>query len=73
MVDDIQRAKSQANLVIGHHPHIPKGIEVCEGKVIFHGFCNFALELPFQFDSTLKEPARRGDPQPCRTGVSRIG
>ncbi|HUW95286.1 MAG TPA: CapA family protein [Anaerolineae bacterium] len=79
MVDDIERAKSQADLVVvsvhwgihfipsvladyqrdvahaaidagadlilGTHPHILKGIEVYGGKVIFYSLCNFALDL----------------------------
>lgn len=79
MVDDIRKAKSQADLVIlsmhwgihfipavvaeyqrevarvaidsgadlilGHHPHILKGIEVYAGKVVFYSLCNFALDL----------------------------
>lgn len=79
MVDDIRKAKSQADLVIlslhwgihfipavvaeyqrevarvaidsgadlilGHHAHILKGIEVYAGKVVFYSLCNFALDL----------------------------
>jgi poly-gamma-glutamate synthesis protein (capsule biosynthesis protein) len=97
MVDDIRKAKSQADLVIvsthwgvhfipaviadyekeiahaaidagadlivGHHPHILKGIEVYKGKVIFHSLSNFALELPFQFDKKLRETARHKEIQ----------
>ena len=97
MVDDIRKAKSQADLVIvsthwgvhfipaviadyekeiahaammpartlivGHHPHILKGIEVYKGKVIFHSLSNFALELPFQFDKKLRETTRHKEIQ----------
>jgi poly-gamma-glutamate capsule biosynthesis protein CapA/YwtB (metallophosphatase superfamily) len=97
MVDDIRKAKSQADLVIvsthwgvhfipaviadyekeiahmavdagadlivGHHPHILKGIEVYKGKIIFHSLGNFALELPFQFDKKLRETARHKEIQ----------
>lgn len=35
-----------ADLVIGHHAHILKGIEVYRGKAIFHSLGNFAIELP---------------------------
>lgn len=31
-----------ADAVFGHHAHLPKGIEVYNGKVIFHGMHNFA-------------------------------
>jgi hypothetical protein len=34
-----------ADLVLHHHAHILKGIEVYAGKVIFYSLCNFALEL----------------------------
>jgi poly-gamma-glutamate synthesis protein (capsule biosynthesis protein) len=38
---------SGADLIIGHHSHILKGVEVYKGKVIFYGLCNFGLDLPF--------------------------
>jgi poly-gamma-glutamate capsule biosynthesis protein CapA/YwtB (metallophosphatase superfamily) len=34
-----------ADIILGGHPHILKGIEVYKGKVIFYSLCNFALEL----------------------------
>jgi len=34
-----------ADLVIGGHPHILKGIEVYRGKVIFHSMGNFAFDI----------------------------
>ena len=30
-----------ADLILGHHAHILKGIERYKGKTIFHGLCNF--------------------------------
>jgi poly-gamma-glutamate synthesis protein (capsule biosynthesis protein) len=33
-----------ADLVLGTHPHILKGIEVYKGKVIMHSVANFAME-----------------------------
>ena len=97
MVDDIRKAKSQADLVIvsthwgvhfipaviadyekeiahaaidagadlivGHHPHILKGIEIYKGKVIFHSLCNFALEVPFRFDKDLRGTNRHKEIQ----------
>ena len=36
---------SGADLILGHHAHILKGIEVYKGKVIFYSLCNFALDL----------------------------
>jgi len=81
MVDDIKRAKAQADivvmtdhwgihnvpvmipdyeyevghaaidagadLVLGTHPHILKGIEVYKGKVIVHSLANFVMESKF--------------------------
>jgi len=35
-----------ADLVIGHHAHILKGIEVYKGKVVFHGLGNFVTLVP---------------------------
>ena len=35
-----------ADLVVGHHAHILKGIEVYKGKVIFHGLCNLVNYRP---------------------------
>jgi hypothetical protein len=38
---------SGADLILQHHAHILKGIEVYSGKVIFYGLGNFAVELHF--------------------------
>ena len=35
-----------ADLIIGHHAHILKGVEVYRGKAIFYSLGNFAIELP---------------------------
>jgi hypothetical protein len=35
-----------ADLIIGHHAHILKGVEVYRGKAIFYSLGNFAMELP---------------------------
>ena len=32
------------DLILGHHAHILKGIEVYKGKVIFHSLANFAMD-----------------------------
>ncbi|UCB44092.1 MAG: CapA family protein [Dehalococcoidales bacterium] len=34
-----------ADLILGHHAHILKGVEVYSGKVVFYSLCNFALDL----------------------------
>ncbi len=36
---------SGVDLILGHHAHILKGIEVYKGKVIFYSLCNFAADL----------------------------
>jgi poly-gamma-glutamate capsule biosynthesis protein CapA/YwtB (metallophosphatase superfamily) len=38
---------SGADLILGHHAHILKGIEIYQGKAIFYSLCNFAVDLPF--------------------------
>ena len=35
-----------ADLIVGGHPHIIKGVEVYKGKVIFHSLSNFAFDFP---------------------------
>lgn len=35
---------SGVDLIIGHHPHILKGIEVYGGKAIFYSLCNFGMD-----------------------------
>lgn len=35
-----------ADLILGHHPHILKGIEVYGGRAIFYSLGNFAMDLP---------------------------
>jgi poly-gamma-glutamate synthesis protein (capsule biosynthesis protein) len=35
-----------ADLILGHHAHILKGIEVYRGKAIFYSLGNFAMDLP---------------------------
>ncbi|MBI4332840.1 MAG: CapA family protein [Chloroflexi bacterium] len=35
-----------ADLIVGHHPHLIKGIEVYKGRVIFYSLGNFAMETP---------------------------
>jgi Bacterial capsule synthesis protein PGA_cap len=35
-----------ADLIIGHHPHMLKGIEIYKGKGIFYSMGNFAFDLP---------------------------
>lgn len=35
-----------ADVVLGHHQHILKGIDSYRGKLIFHGLNNFAMDVP---------------------------
>ena len=39
-----------AHAVIGHHPHILKGVEVYKGAAIFYSLGNFAIEQPHVWD-----------------------
>jgi poly-gamma-glutamate synthesis protein (capsule biosynthesis protein) len=34
-----------ADIILGHHAHILKGIEVYKGKPVFYSLCNFATDL----------------------------
>ena len=34
-----------ADLILGHHAHILKGIEVYKGKAIFYSLCNFVFDI----------------------------
>jgi poly-gamma-glutamate synthesis protein (capsule biosynthesis protein) len=51
---------SGADVIIGHHAHILKGIEVYRGKVIFYSLANFALEEPGAFaEGSLNGPGHK--------------
>lgn len=41
-----------ADLIVGQHQHIMKGIEVYKGKVIFHGLSNFTMRRYRGFEFT---------------------
>jgi poly-gamma-glutamate synthesis protein (capsule biosynthesis protein) len=47
-----------ADLILGHHPHILKGIEVYKGKAIMYSLGNFAIEQPSAFMKDLYKTAR---------------
>lgn len=47
-----------ADLILGHHPHILKGVEVYKGKVILYSLGNFAIEQPAAFMKDLYGTAR---------------
>ncbi|MDP2953859.1 MAG: CapA family protein [Chloroflexota bacterium] len=42
------------DLILGHHAHILKGIEVYRGKTIFYSLCNFGFDSPITHRSALK-------------------
>ena len=42
-----------ADIILGHHPHILKPIEVYKGRAIVYSMANFALEPPFLFAEDL--------------------
>jgi len=39
-----------ADMVLGHHAHVPKGIEMYKGKAIFYSLSNFCMTKPFPMD-----------------------
>jgi hypothetical protein len=45
-----------ADLIVGHHAHILKGIELYKGKAIFHGLCNFVTFLPIMASKPDQDP-----------------
>ncbi|MBU9723180.1 MULTISPECIES: CapA family protein [Bacillaceae] len=38
-----------ADLILGEHAHLLKGVEIYKGKTIFHGLCNFIAYVPSLF------------------------
>jgi len=44
-----------ADIILGHHTHILKGIEVYKGKAIFYSLANFALDAPDKFDKEVTQ------------------
>lgn len=38
-----------ANVVVGHHPHVPQGVEEYNGGVILYSLGNFAFWQPFDY------------------------
>jgi hypothetical protein len=43
-----------ASLIVGHHPHLLKAIEVYRGKPIFYSLGNFALDPPTAFAADVR-------------------
>jgi len=44
-----------AALVVGHHPHVLKGIEIYRERMIFYSLGNFALDPPTAFAGNLRD------------------
>ena len=42
-----------ADIILGHHPHILKPVEVYKGKTVIYSMGNFALDGPDKFDTNL--------------------
>ncbi len=38
-----------ADVVLGHHPHVPQGLEIYKGKLIVHSLGNFVFYQPQRF------------------------
>jgi len=45
-----------ADLVVAHHAHILRGVELYKGKAIYHGLCNFVTWVPLLAPSADKDP-----------------
>lgn len=45
-----------ADLVVAHHAHILRGVEIYKGKAIYHGLCNFVTWVPLLAPSEDKDP-----------------
>jgi poly-gamma-glutamate synthesis protein (capsule biosynthesis protein) len=42
-----------ADAIVGHHPHLLKGVEFYQGKPIFYSLGNFAIEQPHVWDPAI--------------------
>jgi hypothetical protein len=49
-----------ADLVLGHHAHVPKAIEVYKGKAIFYSLSNFCMTKPFPSPAWSEAPWAHG-------------
>jgi poly-gamma-glutamate synthesis protein (capsule biosynthesis protein) len=49
-----------ADMVLGHHAHVPKAIEMYKGKAIFYSLSNFCMTKPFPSPKWAEEPWKHG-------------
>jgi poly-gamma-glutamate synthesis protein (capsule biosynthesis protein) len=49
-----------ADMVMGHHAHVPKAIEMYKGKAIFYSLSNFCMTKPFPSPKWKEEPWKHG-------------
>ena len=49
-----------ADMVLGHHAHVPKAIEMYKGKAIFYSLSNFCMTKPFPSASWKEAPWAHG-------------
>ncbi len=49
-----------ADMVLGHHAHVPKAIEMYKGKAIFYSLSNFCMTKPFPSPSWKEPPWMHG-------------
>lgn len=49
-----------ADLILGHHAHVPKAIEMYKGKAIFYSLSNFCMTKPFPSDRWAEAPWMHG-------------
>lgn len=58
---------SGADVIVGHHPHLPKAIETYQGKVCFHSLGNFLMSIPEPSEQRIAQMFRdygvRPDPE----------
>ena len=47
-----------ADIILGHHAHVPKAIEVYKGKICFHSLSNFIMTAPGTTDPQQVEQLR---------------
>jgi hypothetical protein len=49
-----------ADMVLGHHAHVPKAVEMYKGKAIFYSLSNFCMTKPFPSPSWTEAPWAHG-------------